>query len=42
MIMVCLLSAVECAVHWIAADRDKALGRFAWAMLSSMEFFTNH
>ena len=24
------------------ADRDKALGRFAWAMLSSMEFFTNH
>jgi hypothetical protein len=25
-----------------AADREKALGHFAWAMLSSMEFFTNH
>lgn len=24
------------------ADREKALGHFAWAMLSSMEFFTNH
>ena len=25
-----------------AVDREKALGHFAWAMLSSMEFFTNH
>jgi hypothetical protein len=25
-----------------AASRDKALGHYAWAMLSSMEFFTNH
>lgn len=25
-----------------AADRDKALGRYAWALLSSMEFFPNH
>lgn len=25
-----------------AATREKALGHFAWAMLSSMEFFTNH
>jgi Protein of unknown function (DUF1553)/Protein of unknown function (DUF1549) len=25
-----------------AADRERALGHFAWAMLSSMEFFTNH
>ena len=25
-----------------AANRDKALGHYAWAMLSSMEFFTNH
>lgn len=25
-----------------AANREKALGHFAWAMLSSMEFFTNH
>ena len=24
------------------ADRDKALGRYAWALLSSMEFFPNH
>ena len=24
------------------ADREKALGRYAWAMLSSMEFFANH
>ena len=25
-----------------AANREKALGHYAWAMLSSMEFFTNH
>ena len=25
-----------------AATREKALGHYAWAMLSSMEFFTNH
>jgi len=25
-----------------AASREKALGHYAWAMLSSMEFFTNH
>ena len=25
-----------------AADREKALGRYAWAMVSAMEFFTNH
>jgi hypothetical protein len=25
-----------------AANRDRALGHFAWAMLSSMEFFANH
>ena len=25
-----------------SADRPKALGHLAWAMLSSMEFFTNH
>jgi hypothetical protein len=24
------------------ADREKALGHYAWAMLSSMEFFANH
>jgi hypothetical protein len=24
------------------ADRDKALGHYAWAMLSSIEFFANH
>lgn len=25
-----------------SANREKALGHYAWAMLSSMEFFTNH
>ena len=25
-----------------AATREKAMGHYAWAMLSSMEFFTNH
>ena len=25
-----------------SAAREAALGRYAWAMLSSMEFFTNH
>lgn len=25
-----------------SASREKALGHYAWAMLSSMEFFTNH
>ncbi len=25
-----------------AADRERALGHYAWAMLSSIEFFTNH
>ena len=25
-----------------AADREKALGHYAWAMVSAMEFFTNH
>jgi hypothetical protein len=24
------------------ADREKALGHYAWAMLSSIEFFANH
>jgi hypothetical protein len=24
------------------ADRERALGHYAWAMLASMEFFTNH
>ncbi len=25
-----------------AGERERALGRFAWAMISSIEFFTNH
>ncbi len=35
-------SALEKYLAKHAADREKALGHFAWAMLSSMEFFTNH
>ena len=35
-------SALEKYLAKHTADREKALGHFAWAMLSSMEFFTNH
>lgn len=35
-------AALEKFLTKSAADRERALGHFAWAMLSSMEFFTNH